>query len=285
MTTLCRFLVARGCDGLFVLGSTGEAPLLDESQRRQLTVAARAGAGADGYLFIGASGLGKRQSIQFAKNAAADGADSAVVMAPFFLKLSQSQLRDYVTEIADASPIPVVLYHHLRNTTAIDPETVATLAAHPNIIALKDTSIDIRRMADLLRLTAGMDFKIYQGVETLVLQSLELGAHGSVAALANIIPEWHNDIFSGWDTGDLPRARAAQAKIDHLCHLFSAPEMGVTFANFLRVITLPLCQRGVFERLSSVTGDASPGFDQWLEAKLAALKIQFTRAGATIDGV
>ena len=279
MAHLCRFLIQKDCDGLFVLGSTGEAPLLDEAQRRSLTVAARQGAGDDAYIFIGATGLGQRQSIQFARNAAADGANSAVLMAPFFLKFSQSQLRDYFTAIADASPIPVALYHHLRCPSAIDPETVAALAAHPNIIALKDTSIDLPRMAELMRLTAGLDIKIYQGVETLVLASLELGAHGSVAALANIIPEWHNDIFRGFDTGDLALARSAQAKVDNLCNLFKEPEMGATFANFLRTMTLPLCQRGVFAKLSTVTGDPSPGFDEWLVAKLAALQIRFTPKG------
>src|SRR5262245_23493490 len=106
LTKLCRALVGHGCDGLFVAASTGESVLLDEDDRRVLTVAAREAVPRNAVLYVGVAGLGSKQTIRYARNAAADGADVAVAMAPFFMKLSQHEVAAYFLEIAEASPIP-----------------------------------------------------------------------------------------------------------------------------------------------------------------------------------
>ena len=115
MKRLAAFLTEHGCDGLFVAGSTGELPLLDEDDRRAIIAAACEGVGETATIYAGVSGTGLKQTLRYAKNAAADGAQVAVVMAPFFIKVRQSELLHYFKSLADESPIPVALYHHPRH--------------------------------------------------------------------------------------------------------------------------------------------------------------------------
>src|SRR5690606_7499791 len=112
----------------FVAASTGELVLLDEDQRRTITSAAREGVASRSLVYAGVSGHGLKQTLRYARNAAADGADVAVAMAPFFLRFSQPETLAYLRAIADASPIPVALYHHPRMPTPLDVDTVARAA-------------------------------------------------------------------------------------------------------------------------------------------------------------
>ncbi|MCC6125746.1 MAG: dihydrodipicolinate synthase family protein, partial [Pirellulales bacterium] len=114
MRRLCRILADCGCHGVFAIGSTGEMPFLDEDDRRALTVAAREGLGTDAALYVGATGLGLKQTIRYAKNAAADGADVAEIMAPMIFQFGQAELAAYTRAVADACPIPLAIYHHKR---------------------------------------------------------------------------------------------------------------------------------------------------------------------------
>ena len=111
---LANTLIKHGCHGLFVVGSTGELPFLDEDQRREIVQAAREGAGEKAIIYAGVSAMGVKQILRYTDNAAENGADVAVAMAPFFLRANQKQLYAYITEIANASPIPLAIYNHFR---------------------------------------------------------------------------------------------------------------------------------------------------------------------------
>jgi 4-hydroxy-tetrahydrodipicolinate synthase len=264
MRHLTRFLAARGCDGIFVVSSTGEAALLDEGTRRQLTVAAKEG--AEAQIWVGASGLGAEHTVRLCKAAACDGADGVIIMAPHFVQLTQQELINYCQRIADASALPVGLYHHMRMPTAFSAQTVAVLAGHPNIVSLKDTSGDLERIAEIVALTKGTGFSIYQGSEHLVLASLELGATGCVSALANILPELHRQLVDHFAAGRLEVARRDQSILNAFWATFKQPEAETSFSHFVRSLTLPLCWRGVFSSLASLTSDpmSMEVFDDWL---------------------
>ena len=130
LTRLVAHLRAGSVNEFFVAGSTGEAPLLDEADRLTIIETVRAAA-PDGTVYAGVSGTGHRHAIRNAGDAARAGADIAVVMSPFFVALDQAQLVDFSTAIADASPLPLALYHHLRMPTPFAVPTVAKLAEHP----------------------------------------------------------------------------------------------------------------------------------------------------------
>ena len=272
---LCVELARHGCDGLFITSSTGEAAFLDEDDRRILTTAARKAVTAQTLIYAGISGLGLPQTIRYAKNAAADGADVAVVMAPFLFKISQPELSDYLLRIADASPIPLVLYHHFTMPSAMTAETVARVAEHENIVGVKDTSTDITRIKSLIDATAGMQFSVFQGSQRLFLESMLLGADGMVAALANFVPEIHAKLYQAVRNYDAAAARQYQDYITKLLEAFILPPVKETISALAGSVKLAAKWRGWLE----CTDVLMPGFKlddnfrQVLEDHLAALDV------------
>jgi 4-hydroxy-tetrahydrodipicolinate synthase len=249
---LADILIEHGCDGLFVAGSTGELPLLDEGDRRTVIAAACEGASEKATVYAGVSGTGLKQTIQYARNAAADGAHVAVVMAPFFLKLRQVELLYYLQSVADGSPIPVALYHHPRAATPMNVDTVASAAEHANIVAIKDTSHDVDRINALVAATANLQISILQGNESLILDSLNLGATGMVTALANIAPEWHAELYRAHQLGDAQEATALQSQIAKLRDLFGIEQVSKSISAFTYALRLALVQRGWLENLAGM---------------------------------
>ena len=258
MSRLCRILVAEGCDGLFIGASTGEAVLLDEVERRSLTIAAREAVPEVATIYMGVSGLGLKQTIRYARNAAEDGADVAVVMAPFFFKVGQREVAEYLLAVADASPIPIALYHHPRMITPIGVETVARVAEHANIVAMKDTSPTMERAESLIRETAAADISILQGNESLVLNSLQLGAHGMVTALAGIVPEWHAKLLDMVRSGDPESANQFNDRIVQLWQMFGFEDVGRSISSFTCAIKIALQRRGWLDNLDGMLTGFTP---------------------------
>jgi 4-hydroxy-tetrahydrodipicolinate synthase len=271
LTRLVAYLQAAGVDEFFVAGSTGEAPLLDESDRLTLIETVRAAA-PQGTLYAGVSGLGHRHAIRLAGDAARAGADVAVVMSPFFVALDQPQLVGFCTAIAEGSPVPLAVYHHLRMPTPFTVPTVAQLARHPNIVALKDTNGgDHNRCAEILAATAGTPLKFFQGVEKLVLPTLAAGGHGCVVAQGNIAPHLFRGVLDAWHAGDAARAAEGQRQIDALWGIFLRPEVKQSFAHFLHTMKLPLQRRGVITTTAGALprADIDPEFERLIEDFMA----------------
>jgi dihydrodipicolinate synthase/N-acetylneuraminate lyase len=251
-----RTLFQRGVDGLFVLGSTGEMVLIDEDDRRRLVVAAAEQGGPGKEVQVGVGGHGVRQTLRYARLAAQDGAARAIVMAPFFQRLSQEELREFVVEIADESPVPIGLYHHLRMQTTFDVDTVAELARHPNVTLFKDTSTDLVRMRQLIEATRGTGMTLLQGCEDLVSNSLDAGAHGCISALSSIAPEWHRSLLDALKAGDSQTSRFWQGMVNRLLELFRLPEAGLSLAGFVHTLKRAATLRGWLGETHAVL----PGF-------------------------
>lgn len=263
-------LIARlrqgGVHEYFVISSTGEAPLLDDKRRLAVIEAARAAA-PDGRIYAGVSGLGHRDAIRLARDAARAGADVAVLMSPFFLALDQEQLVAFCTAVADASPLPLALYHHLRMPTALSVPAIAQLARHANIVALKDTNgSEHNRCAEILAATAGESFQFFQGVEKLALPTLEAGGHGCVVAQACLAPQLFRALFDAWQAGQLAQAHELQARLTALWGIFSRREVRQSFGHFLHTLKLPLHQRGVLASTASALPRATfePEFERMI---------------------
>jgi 4-hydroxy-tetrahydrodipicolinate synthase len=245
LTRLAQHLSRAGVREFFVVGSTGEAPLLDEEDR-QIVIATVRAAAPTAFLHAGVSGHGVKSVLRNIRAARAAGADAAVVMSPQFLAFSQDQLAAYCLAIADSSELPLEVYHHLRMPTPFAIETVARLAAHPNIVGLKDTNGgDHDRCAEVMAATRGKPLQFFQGVEKLALSTLRAGGHGCVLAQANIAPRLYRALFDAWARGDAASAEALQAKATALWGIFLRPEVRQSFCHFLHTLKLPLREGGV----------------------------------------
>ncbi|MFI4876261.1 MAG: dihydrodipicolinate synthase family protein [Blastopirellula sp. JB062] len=267
MSRLAGVVASQGCDGLFVLGSTGEMILVDEPDRRATVAAAVEGAAGLAAVMVGVGGFGVRQAIRFAQLAAQDGADYAIAMAPFFQRLSQTELLGYFVELADHSPLPIGIYHHLRMTSSVDVDTFAELAAHPNISLCKDTSNDLERMRQLTAATGERNFRILQGIERLNLDSLHAGAHGYVSALAGIAPQWHRALIEAYKSGDLETAQSMQTQIVELAQLFQIPEIRISLAHQIHALKHAAKLLGYLDSSAPLLANFQPpqGFEQAIE--------------------
>lgn len=254
--SLCEYLYREGATGVFAVSSTGEMPLMDARTRRQLLAAVREATGPAHTLYAGVSGTGVEQVLGYIGEATEEGAQVAVVMAPFFLKLDQDQFYDYARALADNSPLPLAFYHHLRMPTAIAEETVLRLAEHPNIIGFKETSGDGQRLKNLTRLLSRTDFRLFQGSEPMVLETLQLGGTGCVTALANIAPGLHRRLFDAFQQGRLSEAEQLQQQLNALWKIFRLPGVERSFGHFVQTLKLPLVQAGIIRSAATLL----PGF-------------------------
>ncbi|NXL28800.1 HOGA1 protein, partial [Glaucidium brasilianum] len=176
--------------GLVVLGSNGEYPYLAPRERLEVVSCVRQALPRDRLLLAGSGCESTQATIELTVSMAEAGADVALVVTPCYYRgaMTSAALVQHYTEVADASPIPVVLYSVPANTGLDLPlEAVLTLAQHPNIVGIKDSGGDITRMGLMVHKTRQEDFQVLAGSAGFLMASYALGASGGVCALANVL--------------------------------------------------------------------------------------------------
>lgn len=230
---------ATGVSGFAVLGSTGERVHLDEREYVQTIDAAREAVPRGDYglaFIVGVGQQSTRGTVNEVKVAAAAGADAVLVLTPHFYRsaITQEALVAHYTAVADSAPVPVILYSMPALTgIKIEPETVARLSEHQNIIGVKDSSADVeelRRTVELVRgrsadsfsnkVSDGLanrdDFVVLTGNGTVLFDALRAGADGAILAVGCVVPELCLEIFRAVKAGEHERALALQGKLTPL---------------------------------------------------------------------
>lgn len=188
---LIEHILAGGGSGVFALGSSGEGAFLSLDQRRALVQYAAEALHQRGRLLVGISECSVRRVKEVMAALDLPGVDAFVLALPFYGEYSQPGIqRAFFTAIADASPRPLLLYNIPPAVHAIiEPDTLTTLAKHPNILGVKDSHGDLERFQRLLFLNRENDFAILQGAESLAGLSMLAGADGLVCGMGNLIPD------------------------------------------------------------------------------------------------
>ena len=205
---------AAGCCGIVVTGSTGEAALLDDVERNALVESARREVGSDRTLLVGTGTESTRAVIARTRAAAERGADGVLVVAPHYYSdaMTPEALREHYERVADASPIPVLLYTIPKYMHfPLPPEVVAELAAHENIIGMKDSSGDAALFARYLE-SQSESFRVLTGSGALFAEALVMGAYGGILAVSLFAPARSFDVWQAHQRGDshiVPRAQEA----------------------------------------------------------------------------
>jgi 4-hydroxy-2-oxoglutarate aldolase len=214
--------------GLIVLGSTGEAVLLDEDEADRALATARERIPSDRLLIAGTGRESTRATIAAAIKAGHAGADAVLVRTPSFFKSQMSTevfLRHYWA-VADAAPVPVLLYNFPAVTGVnLLPAAAAKLSDHPNIIGMKESGGDIGQLSDLVAQTRN-GFKVLAGSAPTFYAALAMGAVGGILALACVIPELCVRLFELARQGRHAEAVSLQRDITPLARLIG-PTYGV----------------------------------------------------------
>jgi len=202
--------------GYVVLGSTGEFPMLSEAERDRVLVAAREAIPRDKAFIAGTGTNSTLHTVRQTRRAAEIGADAAIVITPHYFTKGfgqpAAQVRHYIA-VADASPIPIVVYNFPANTGLnLDAETVAKIALHPNVAGIKDSSGNIPQAAQILDQTP-KTFHVLVGAAAALLPGLAIGASGGILALGVIAAREFSDVYALARAGRWDEARELAARM------------------------------------------------------------------------
>lgn len=209
---------ATAIKGYVVLGSTGERAHLDEREYIEVIEAAREFVPKELSFIVGAGQQSTRATLDEVRHVAEAGARAVLVITPHFYRaeMTQDALVGHYRAVADASPVPVLLYSVPQFTgVTIAPETVARLSEHENIVGVKDSSGDVLAVAETIRLVPE-DFAVLTGNGSALYPALCIGARGGILAIGCIAPRLAVEIYEAFEAGEHERARELQKKLTRL---------------------------------------------------------------------
>ncbi|MFW6084677.1 MAG: dihydrodipicolinate synthase family protein, partial [Gemmatimonadota bacterium] len=204
--------------GVLVGGSTGEAALLEPDEFLATVRAVREVMPADRTLLAGTGRQSTRAAIRAARDAAAAGAEAVLVFPPSYYRaqMTPEALRLHYWEIADASPVPVLLYNVPKFVSVeLAPDLVGELIRHGNVIGIKDSAGDMRNLGALCEI-CGNDAAVLVGAGTHLYSGLEIGARGGIVAVGLLAPELTTELHAAFGAGRAVEAGRLQETIGPL---------------------------------------------------------------------
>ena len=207
------FQIEKGINALVVVGTTGENATLEPwEQKEVIRFAVEHTAGR--VPVIAGTGTNNTEHVLANTKAACEvGADAILVVTPYYNKATQNGLIKHFTTVADASTVPVILYNVPGRTGCnLQPKTVAKLAEHPNIVAIKEAAGNMAQMVELAAL-CGDKLDIYSGEDALTVPFISMGAAGTISVLSNVAPKLSVEMTDKALAGDFAGAAALQCKL------------------------------------------------------------------------
>ena len=209
--------IDNGTDAIVICGTTGESPTMtDEEHTACIRYAVKKTAGRVPVI-AGTGSNDTKYAIWLSRQAQADGADALLLVTPYYNKTSQAGLIAHYTAIADAVDLPCILYNVPSRTGCnLTAASLAQLAKHPNINAVKEASGNISQVAEIAA-ACGEELNIYSGNDDQIVPLLALGGKGVISVLSNVAPRYTHDICAKWFAGDTAGSLAMQLAALPLC--------------------------------------------------------------------
>ncbi|MDQ6649903.1 MAG: 4-hydroxy-tetrahydrodipicolinate synthase [Actinomycetota bacterium] len=208
---LAEHLVAHGNDGLVISGTTGESPTTSDEEKEQLLRAVVEAVGDRAHVLAGVGTNDTRHSVELARAAEKAGASGLLAVTPYYSKPPQAGLVAHFEAIAGATDLPVMLYDIPgRSAVPIETETLVRLAAHPQIVAVKDAKGDFSASSQVLART---DLTYYSGDDISTLPLLALGAVGVVSVVGHVAGERIAAMVTAYAGGDTAAALAVHREL------------------------------------------------------------------------
>ncbi|MER7574147.1 4-hydroxy-tetrahydrodipicolinate synthase [Streptomyces sp. NPDC126514] len=232
-------LVAEGCDGLVLSGTTGESPTTTDEEKALLVRAVREAVGGRAPVLAGVGTSDTRHTVELAQAAEKAGADGLLVVAPYYSKPPQDALEAHFREVADASGLPVTVYDIPGRTgVRVEPDTLLRLAEHPRIVAVKDCSYDFLAAQKVMART---ELAYYAGCDELNLALYAVGGAGYISTVSNAAPAQLRAVLDAFDAGETARAARLQQRATPLVEAMMAAGLpgSVTAKALLNELGLP----------------------------------------------
>ena len=256
--------IAAGVHGLVPMGTTGESATLHPDEHRRVVELCVTIAAGRVRVIAGAGATATDKAIELVRHAKTVGADAALVVTPYYNRPSQAGLALHYEAIAEAVQLPVILYN-VPSRTGVDlaNETVARLAAHPNIVGIKDATGDMARPS-WMRANIDAAFDLMSGDDPSGLGHMALGGVGVISVTSNVVPEAMVALYEAFAAGDLATARAWQERLIGL-HRALFLDNSPAPAKYA-LARLGLCAEEVRLPLSPTADAVKPAIDSALAA-------------------
>ena len=213
LAKLIDFQLVEGINALVAVGTTGESATLTPEERKEVirfTIKR-----VDGRVpVIAGTGTNNTEHVlDFTKSACDNGADAVLVVTPYYNKATQGGLFKHYSMIADASQVPVIMYNVPSRTGCnLAADTVAKLAEHPNIAAVKEASGNMSQVVDIIA-KCGDKLAVYSGEDALTVPMLSMGALGCISVLSNVVPRMATQMCDAAFANDYKTAAQLQCKM------------------------------------------------------------------------
>ena len=229
VAALVEHLVAGGCSGIVVAGTTGEGATLSDDETPALVGQVREVVRGRASVVVGVGGTATARSVESARAARQAGADGVLAVTPPYVKPSQAGIVAHLRAVADAAGLPVMLYDVPHRTgVSLSPASLVSLADHPAVVAVKDARGDVSFAASAAR-SSGLAW--FCGVDDLLLPYLAVGASGVVGVVSNVIPSLVSQLLAAVAAGDLGAAREVDARLAPVVGAVSAGSLGAVLAK------------------------------------------------------
>ena len=210
---LIDWQIEEGVDALVILGTTGEPASVTEAERPAIIECAVARAGRRVPVIVGTGSNDTLTAVRRSVEAQTLGADALLVVTPYYNRASQAGVIQHYTAIADRVELPIIMYNVPGRTGMnLEPETVAALARHPNLCAVKEASGRLRQLTDLAAACSD-GVAIYCGNDDQAVPAMALGARGLISVASNVVPRHMRDLTAAWLQGDARKALSMQLEV------------------------------------------------------------------------
>jgi len=217
LRTCIRFWVDEGVSGLVPCGSNGEAPYLTREERKKVIRAVIDEVKGKVPVIAGTGSMSTKETILFTKDAKDLGVEAALVVTPFYFKISNKEMYEHFKAILETVDLPIVLYSVPKFTgISLEPSVISQLASeYENVVGVKDSGGNIGTITEIIRL-AGDKISVLAGTGDVTLSTLMLGGKGGVIAVANVFPKICSNLYEAFKRGDHEEAGKLQRHISYL---------------------------------------------------------------------
>lgn len=257
---LIEHILAGGVHGLFILGTTGEAPNLSYHLRHELVKRTCEQVAGRVPVLVGITDTVVSESLRLAKTAAEAGAAAVVSAPPYYFTPSQDELVEYYNHLADRLPLPLFLYNMPSHTkVSFEPATVKAIANHPNVVGLKDSSgntVYFQLVCNAMK--DNPDFSLLIGPEEVTAEAVLMCAHGGVNGGANLFPQLYVDLYEAALTRNFELISTLQSQVLEISsRLYTVSNCGTSYLKGVKAALsiMGICSDFIAEPHRSYQGE------------------------------